>query len=110
MDLLIDGLFNLGQRRLRMGRSPLRDGGKDFLSLFVPTRLQVFGLHLSFLSSWLVGQLLSSSSVYHLLAHPLHPFRASRRRKKMHRTSSTATSGSDLGNGWERSIGSGQRR
>jgi len=49
--LLIDRLFNLGQRRLRMGYSPLRDGGKRFLSLFFPTRLQVFGLHLGLLSS-----------------------------------------------------------
>jgi hypothetical protein len=37
--LLIDSLFNLGQRRLRMGRSPLCDGGKDIRSLFFPTRL-----------------------------------------------------------------------
>jgi hypothetical protein len=50
IDLLIDGVFNLGQRRLRMGRSPLRHGGKDFLSLFFPTLLQVFGLHLGVLS------------------------------------------------------------
>jgi hypothetical protein len=49
--LLIDCIFNLGQGRLRVRRSPLRHGGKDFLSLFVPTRLQVFGLHLRFLSS-----------------------------------------------------------
>jgi hypothetical protein len=48
--LLIDGVFNLGQRRLRMGRSPLRHGGKDFLTLCFPTLLQVFGLHLGFLS------------------------------------------------------------
>ncbi len=37
--LLIDRLFNLGQRRFRMGRSPLRYGGKDIRSLFFPTRL-----------------------------------------------------------------------
>jgi hypothetical protein len=49
--LLIDGLFNLGQRRFRVCRSPLCHGGEDFLSLFFPTRLQVFGLHLGLLSS-----------------------------------------------------------
>jgi len=37
--LLIDGVFNLGQGRFRMGRSPLRHGSKDVLSLCVPTRL-----------------------------------------------------------------------
>jgi len=37
--LLIDGLFNLGQRRVRVRRSPLRHGGKDVRSLFFPTRL-----------------------------------------------------------------------
>jgi hypothetical protein len=49
--LLIDRLFNLGQRRLRVRRSPLRHSGKNFLSLCFPTRLQVFGLHLGLLSS-----------------------------------------------------------
>jgi hypothetical protein len=39
MHLLIDGLFNLGQRRLRVRCSPVCHGGKDFLSLFFPTRL-----------------------------------------------------------------------
>jgi hypothetical protein len=51
MHLLIDCIFNLGQGRLRMGCSPLRHGGKDFLSLCFPTFLQVFGLHLGLLSS-----------------------------------------------------------
>jgi hypothetical protein len=37
--LLIDGLFNLGQGRFRMGHSPVCHGGKDFLSLFLPTLL-----------------------------------------------------------------------
>jgi hypothetical protein len=37
--LLIDRVFNLGERRSRMGRSPLRDGGKGFLSLVFPTLL-----------------------------------------------------------------------
>jgi hypothetical protein len=52
--LLIDCLFNLGERRLRMGCSPLRNRGKGFLSLCFPTLLQVFGLHLGFslLDSW----------------------------------------------------------
>jgi hypothetical protein len=49
--LLIDRVFNLGERRVRMRRSPLRDGGKGFLSLFFPTLLQVFRLHLGLLSS-----------------------------------------------------------
>jgi hypothetical protein len=49
--LLIDCVFNLGQRRFRVRRSPLCHGGKDFFSLCVPTRLQVFGLHLGLLSS-----------------------------------------------------------
>ena len=39
IDLLIDGLFNLGQRRFRVGCSPLRHGGKDVLALFFPTLL-----------------------------------------------------------------------
>jgi hypothetical protein len=39
MHLLIDGLFNLGQGRFRVRRSPLRDGGKDVRSLFFPTLL-----------------------------------------------------------------------
>lgn len=34
--LLIDGLFNLGQRRLRMRFSPLRHGGHGLLSLSFP--------------------------------------------------------------------------
>src|SRR6266702_6392250 len=38
MHLLIDRVFNLGQRRVRMGLSPLCHGGKDVLSLCVPTR------------------------------------------------------------------------
>jgi hypothetical protein len=37
IDLLIDCLFNLGQGRFRVCRSPLRHGGKDLLSLFFPT-------------------------------------------------------------------------
>jgi hypothetical protein len=37
--LLIDCLFNLGERRLRVRRSPLCHGGKDFLSLLFPTLL-----------------------------------------------------------------------
>ncbi len=49
--LLIDRLFNLGQGRVRVRRSPLCHGGKDFLSLYFPTLLQVFGLHLGLLSS-----------------------------------------------------------
>jgi hypothetical protein len=49
--LVIDCLFNLGQGRLRMGCSPLRHSGKDFLSLCFPTFLQVFGLHLGLLAS-----------------------------------------------------------
>jgi hypothetical protein len=49
--LFIYGVFNLGQCRLRVRRSPLCHGGKDFRSLFLPTLLQVFGLHLGFLSS-----------------------------------------------------------
>ena len=51
IQLLIDRLFNLGERRLWMGRSPLRDGGKGSLALFFPTLVQVFGLHLGLLSS-----------------------------------------------------------
>jgi len=52
--LLIDRVFNLGERRVWMGRSPLRHRGKGFLSLCFPTLLQVFGLHLGFslLDSW----------------------------------------------------------
>jgi hypothetical protein len=46
IDLLIDRLFNLRERRSRMGHSPLRDGGSGFLSLLFPPLLQVFGLHL----------------------------------------------------------------
>ena len=42
----IDRLFNLRERRSRMGHSPLRDGGSGFLSLLFPPLLQVFGLHL----------------------------------------------------------------
>jgi hypothetical protein len=37
--VLIDGLFNLGQRRFRVRRSPLGDGGKDVLALVFPTLL-----------------------------------------------------------------------
>jgi hypothetical protein len=37
--LLIHRVFNLGQGRVWMGRSPLRHGSKDFLSLCVPTLL-----------------------------------------------------------------------
>jgi hypothetical protein len=37
--LLIDSVFNLGERRLWMGRSPLRNRGKGFLSLGFPTLL-----------------------------------------------------------------------
>jgi hypothetical protein len=37
--LLIDRLFNLGQRRFRVRCSPLRHGGKDVLSLLFPTLL-----------------------------------------------------------------------
>src|SRR5437016_5514551 len=51
MHLFINCVFNLGQCCLRMRRSPLCHGGKNFLSLCVPTRLQVFGLHLGLLSS-----------------------------------------------------------
>jgi len=56
--LLIDRVLNLGQGRVRVRRSPLRHGGKDVLSLCFPTFLQIFGLHLGLLSSWLLGQLL----------------------------------------------------
>jgi len=37
--LLIDSVFNLGQGRSGVRCSPLRHGGKDVLSLCVPTRL-----------------------------------------------------------------------
>src|SRR6266702_622765 len=46
IDLLIHRLFNLRERRLRMGHSPLRDGGSGFLPLLFPTLLQVFWLQL----------------------------------------------------------------
>jgi len=36
--LFIDRLFNLGERRFRVRRSPLRHSGKHFLSLCFPTR------------------------------------------------------------------------
>jgi hypothetical protein len=39
MHLLINGLFNLSQGRLRVCRSPLCHGGKDVLALFFPTLL-----------------------------------------------------------------------
>jgi len=39
MQLLIDRLFNLGERRFRVRCSPLCHGGKDVLALFFPTLL-----------------------------------------------------------------------
>jgi hypothetical protein len=39
IQLLIDGLFNLGQRRFGMRGSPLCHGGKDVLALFFPPLL-----------------------------------------------------------------------
>jgi hypothetical protein len=36
VDLLIDGLFNLGQRRFRVCCSPLRHGSKNVLAFFFP--------------------------------------------------------------------------
>jgi hypothetical protein len=39
MNLLIDGLFNLGERSLRMGCSPLGYASKDLFSQFFPPRL-----------------------------------------------------------------------
>jgi hypothetical protein len=37
--LLIDSLLNFGERCFGVRRSPMRHGGKDFHSLFFPTRL-----------------------------------------------------------------------
>jgi hypothetical protein len=53
IDLLIHRLFNLRQRRLWVHYSPLRHDGKHVLALFFPPFLEVFGLHLALLSSWL---------------------------------------------------------
>lgn len=39
IDLLIDGLFNLGECRFRVACSPLRHGSKHVLTFFFPTLL-----------------------------------------------------------------------